>query len=268
MTASHVYTHGHHESVLESHLNRTIANSAAYARPYFLPGIRVLDVGSGPGTITVEIARLVSPGEVVAVEITESAAALTRAELAQNGVTNARVVTGDVHNLDFPDESFDVVHAHQVLQHVADPVAALREMGRVCRTGGVIAARDSDYGRFDWAPRVPALDQWLTLYQEAARANGGEPDAGRYLSKWAHEAGFLEVTATESAWEYTTPQQCAWWGGMWAQRILESELAQQLLREGRASRAELEEISAAWLQWAAEPGAWYILEHNEILVHK
>src|SRR5690625_144301 len=98
MTASHVYTHGHHESVLESHRNRTIANSAAYARPYFLPGIRVLDVGSGPGTITVEIARLVSPGEVVAVEITESAAALTRAELAQNGVTNARVVTGDVHN--------------------------------------------------------------------------------------------------------------------------------------------------------------------------
>lgn len=268
MAASHVYTHGHHASVLESHRNRTITNSAAYARQYFRPGIRVLDIGSGPGTITAEIAQLISPGEVVALEINEEAAALTRSELRRTGVTNARVVTGDVHNLDFPAESFEMVHAHQVLQHVANPVAALHEMGRVCLTGGVIAARDSDYGRFDWAPRIPALDKWLILYQEAARANGGEPDAGRYLNQWAHEAGFVEVTATESAWEYTTPQQCAWWGGMWAKRILESELAHQLLREGRASLAELKEISAAWRQWAAEPGAWYVVNHNEILIHK
>src|SRR5690625_3309089 len=144
------YTHGHDPSVLESHRNRTIANSAAYAEEYFVPGADVLDIGSGPGTITAEIAQRVAPGQVVAVEITDAAAAVTSAELSRQQVTNARVVTGDVHNLELPDESFDVVHAHQVLQHVSDPIGALREMGRVCRSGGVIAVRDSDYGRFEW----------------------------------------------------------------------------------------------------------------------
>ena len=76
---------------------------------------------------------------------------------------------GDVHALDFPDHTFDVVHAHQVLQHVADPVTALREMRRVTKPGGVIAVRDSDYAAFTWFPELPALDEWLALYQKVAR---------------------------------------------------------------------------------------------------
>lgn len=262
------YTHGHDPSVLESHRNRTIANSAAYAEEYFVPGADVLDIGSGPGTITAEIAQRVAPGQVVAVEITDAAAAVTSAELSRQQVTNARVVTGDVHNLELPDESFDVVHAHQVLQHVSDPVGALREMGRVCRSGGVIAVRDSDYGRFEWGPHSGELDEWLRLYSAAARANGGEPDAGRYLETWARAAGFGDATANRSAWEYRTPEQCAWWGGMWAVRILKSDLTQQLLREQRATREELEDISAGWRRWAATDGAWFVVHHNEILVRK
>src|SRR5690625_144646 len=201
-----VYTHGHDPSVLDSRRNRTIANSAAYAEAYFVPGARVLDIGSGTGTITAEIARRIAPGELVAVEINAAAAQITSAELAQQEVTNAHVVVGDVHNLQFDTAEFDVTHAHQVLQHVQNPVAALREMGRVTRAGGIIAARDSDYGRFDWAPRLPELDQWMRLYQEAARANGGESDAGRYLQQWAHEAGFSAVTASASTWDYPTAQ--------------------------------------------------------------
>lgn len=263
-----VYTHGHHDSVLESHRSRTIANSAAYAQNYFIPGVRVLDVGSGPGTITVEIAERIAPGELVALEINDEAAALTSAELSRNQVTNASVVTGDVHNLDLADESFDVVHAHQVLQHVTDPVTALREMGRVCRTGGVVAARDSDYGKFDWGPRIPELDEWLRLYEDAARANGGEPDAGRYLEQWSREAGFHDVITSQSTWEYRTPDQCAWWGEMWAARILHSDLTRQLLDEKRATQQELEAISAAWLEWAKSEGAWYVIQHNEVLIQK
>ena len=86
-----------------------------------------------------------------------------------------------MHALDFPDDTFDVVHAHQVLQHVGDPVAALREMRRVTRPGGVVAVRDSDYAAFTWFPQLPELDEWLDLYQRVARGNGGEPDAGRRL---------------------------------------------------------------------------------------
>ena len=167
------YTHGHAEAVLRSHRWRTAANSAAYLLPRLHDGQRLLDVGSGPGTITADLARLVR--EVVALEVDDDAAALTRAELDRQGVTNATVVVGDVHALDVDalGGAFDVVHAHQVLQHVADPVRALREMLRVTRPGGIVAARDSDYGHFSWHPASAGLDRWLELYDAAARANGG-----------------------------------------------------------------------------------------------
>jgi ubiquinone/menaquinone biosynthesis C-methylase UbiE len=113
-------------------------------------------------------------------------------------MTNIRFAIADAHALGFPDGAFDVVHAHQVLQHLADPVGALRELRRVCRPGGVVAARDSDYAAFAWFPAVPGLDDWLAAYRRVAQANGREPDAGRRLLSWARAAGFTNVTATAS----------------------------------------------------------------------
>src|SRR5450755_4407039 len=136
-----VYTHGHHESVLRGHRQRTAENSAGYLLPHLEPGLSVLDIGCGPGTITVDLAARVAPGSVTAVERTDDALGLARAEAQLRDVQNIAFVTSDVHALDFPDDAFDVVHAHQVLQHVADPVQALREMKRVCVPGGVVAAR-------------------------------------------------------------------------------------------------------------------------------
>jgi SAM-dependent methyltransferase len=158
-----------------------------------------------------------------------------------------------VHKLDFPDDSFDVVHTHQVLQHLADPVQALREMRRVCRPGGVVAARDADCAGFIWFPRLPALDLWLDLYEKAGRANCGEPDTGRRLLSWDREAGFDDITPTGSLWCYGTAETREWWGGMWANRILHSDVARELLHLCLATAAQLEEISAAWRAWAAAP---------------
>jgi len=175
------YTHGHHESVLRSHRWRTAENSAAYLLPFIQPGVDILDVGCGPGTITADLAVLVEPGHVSAVEVSAEALALAKLEVAAQGRANVTFAVADVHDLPFEDGAFDVVHAHQLLQHVGDPVAALREMRRVCKTGGIVAARDSDYGAFTWYPTNPALDNWLALYRRIARINGGEPDAGRRL---------------------------------------------------------------------------------------
>ena len=82
------------------------------------------------------------------------------------------------YDLSFGDGTFDIVHAHQVLQHVDDPVAALREMRRVCRPGGIVAARDADYGAMTWHPADDRLDRWLETYRSVAVANGGQPEAG------------------------------------------------------------------------------------------
>ncbi|GAA0389662.1 methyltransferase domain-containing protein [Micromonospora gifhornensis] len=263
--APNVYTHGHHESVLRSHRWRTAENSAAYLLPHLAPGTSVLDVGCGPGTITVDLAARVAPGRVTAVEITDDALQLARTEADARGQGNIDFAVADVHALDLPDGTFDVVHAHQVLQHVADPIQALREMRRVCRPGGIVAARDSDYAAFTWFPRVPALDDWLALYQQAARANGGEPDAGGRLLSWAHAAGFTDVRATASTWCFATPEDRQWWGGMWAERILNSDLARQVLAAGVATAQDLRNISDGWREWAEAADAWFAVLHGEIV---
>ncbi len=260
-----VYTHGHHESVLRSHRWRTVENSAAYLLPHLRPGMSLLDVGCGPGTITAELAARIAPGVTTAVEVTAEALALARAEAERRGQSNVEFSVSDVHALEFPDDTFGVVHAHQVLQHVGDPVQALREMRRVCRPGGIVAVRDSDYAAFTWFPRLPELDEWQDLYRRVARANGGEPDAGRRLLSWAHEAGFTDVTPTASVWCFATPEDRAWWGGMWAERILKSDMARQALASGAATQDDLRRISGGWRAWAAERDGWLSILHGELL---
>ena len=258
------YTHGHAEPVLRSHRSRTAENSAGYLLPHLRPGSTLLDVGSGPGTITADLTERVAPGRVTALEATEEALALTAAELAGRGV-EADLVTGDAHDLPFPDDTFDVVHAHQVLQHLADPVTALRELRRVCRPGGLVAVRDADYGGFSWWPRPVGLDRWLALYDDVARANGGEPDAGRRLLGWALEAGFDAPRVGASVWCFATPEERGSWGGMWADRIVSSALADQLIAEGRATRADLEDLAEAWRTWRDSPDGWFVVVHGELL---
>jgi SAM-dependent methyltransferase len=257
------YTHGHHESVLRSHRSRTAQNSAAYLLPLLKPTDRLLDVGAGPGTITVDLAELVA--DVTATEIGEEELTLTRATVAERASGNIDFRTADVHALPFEDDTFDVTHAHQLLQHVADPVQALREMARVTRPGGIVAVRDSDYAAFCWWPQLSALDTWLDLYRAAARANGGEPDAGRRLLSWAHAAGLDDVAASSSTWCYATPTERAWWGQMWADRILNSAIAQQLVDSGLAAPGDLREISDAWKEWAADEDGWVSILHGEII---
>ena len=257
------YTHGHHESVLRSHRWRTAENSAAYLLPHLSSGFTLLDVGCGPCTITADLATQVT--RVTALERTGDALDLARAEIARRHLTNVDFAVGDVHALDFPDASFDVVHAHQVLQHVTDPVAALREMRRVTRPGGIVAARDSDYAGFIWFPLVPELDEWLALYQKVARGNGGEPDAGRRLLAWAREAGFTDVTATASAWCFADDADRRWWGGMWADRILTSAITRQAVDGGHADLAELEDISRAWREWAENDDGWFLVPHGDVV---
>jgi SAM-dependent methyltransferase len=261
---SGTYLHGHHESVLRSHRWRTADNSAGYLLPHLRPGIDVLDVGCGPGTITADLAALVSPGRVTALEQTDAALDLARAEIARRGLDNVDFLVGDVHALDVPDGTYDVVHAHQVLQHLPDPVQALREMARVCRVGGTVAARDSDYGGFVWAPAVPELDEWLGLYRVLARESGGEPDAGRRLLGWARAAGLAGAVATTSTWCFATPEDRAWWGGLWADRVVASQFASRAVDGGHATEEDLQRLATGWRRWADDEDGWFSVLHGEI----
>lgn len=256
------YTHGHHASVVNSHATRSIADSAQYVEPLLTAGSSLLDVGCGPGTITAELAERVSPGRVVGVDISPEVIADAQARFPDSAATFAAM---DCYDLDFDDDSFDIAHAHQVLQHVSDPVQILREMRRVVRPGGIVAVRDADYAAFHWAPASSELDEWQSLYREVAQRNDAEPDAGRHLLRWAAEAGFTDVTATHSTWLYADASRCGWLGSTWSQRVLSSSLAEQAIAAGLARREDLERLSQGWLDWSTQPHAWFVIPHGELI---
>ncbi|MDR0432270.1 MAG: methyltransferase domain-containing protein [Bifidobacteriaceae bacterium] len=353
------YIHGHDEPVLRSQLWRTAANSAAYLLPHLVSGLSLLDVGSGPGNVTRELARIVAPGRVVGIDRDPGVVALAAAAVAvddaaeptptaptpgllspdpaapalptnllppdptgdpaanllspglpidsaasfhapdssvapgtnrvhpdpstQAGAPTPAPAAGedaappptahqvtfevaDVYELPYDDDEFDIVHAHQLLQHLSDPVAALTEMSRVARPGGLVAVRDADYGAWAWYPPSLGLDRWREIYRAVARAAGAEPDAGRHLLAWAHAAGFTDVTPSTSTWCFATRAEREWWGNMWAQRAAETDFARQALALGLTDEAELAYLAEAWQNWAADDDGWIVIVHGEVLI--
>lgn len=259
------YTHGHHESVLRSHEWRTVANSAAYLVPHLQAGQRILDVGAGPGTITVDLAERVAPGQVVGLDAAADVVAKAAALAAERGTRNVSFEVGDAYALEADDDSYDVVHAHQVLQHLSRPVDALREFRRVVAPDGVVAVRDVDYRGVIWYPLLPGLAEWHEVYLRVHALVSGEPAAGRRLKAWAREAGFADVESSASLWLFEKPEEREWWGGAWADRALHSSFAEHALEHGVTDRAGLERIAAAWRAWAASEDAWLLMPHGEIL---
>ncbi len=259
------YTHGHADAVLRSHRWRTAENSAAYLLPSLGPGMRLLDVGCGPGTLTADLAARVAPGATHGIDLSPSVIA-EAAEMAA-GTPGLTFAVADLHAVE-PAGGFDVVHAHQVLQHVVDPVSALRSMGALLAPGGLVAARDADYSAMTWWPEEPSLERWLEIYRAVTQRNGAECDAGRRLLHWAHEAGFEQVDYTTSTWTYATPADLAWWCDLWAERVTSTRLAEQAVAFGVSTADELAQLAEGWRAWGRRADAVFIVPHGEIIARR
>ena len=257
------YTHGYHPAIVESYTWRTAETCAAFLLPRLRSDAAVLDVGCGPGTITVGLAR--HAARAVGVDMSAGMVEASRALATREGVDNATFEVGSAYELPFEGGSFDVVYTHQVLQHLADPVAALVEFRRVLRPGGLVAVRDSDYDTMIHAPVEPAIERWRDLYHQVHAANGGEADAGRHLLAWVLKAGFVEPTVTTSTNTFADAEGRAAWGGMWAVRITDSDFANHAISGGFATPADLTEISAAFGRWAAQPNGFWAWLNGEVL---
>ncbi len=261
-----IYTHGHHDSVVQSHAERSAQDSAGFLLPHLTENMTLLDVGCGPGTITSDLATRVA--SVVGIEPQGTVLDTARENAAARGITIVSFEEGSVYELAFADDTFDVAFAHQVLQHLSDPVRAIEEMVRVTKPGGLVAIRDADYRAMAWYPQPPELDRWMEIYQAVCRTNDAEPDAGRYLLSWALDAGVERsaITASSSTWLKDTPQAAATWGRTWTDRAVKSSFATQAVDYGLATEDDLSAISEAWNEWGTHEAAWFMIPHGEILI--
>lgn len=251
------YTHGHAPATLRQHGRRSAEEAAAFLLPELKPGMRLLDVGCGPGSITRGLAARLAPGEVVGIDLSEETLASARRDAAERGLDHLRYEAASVYELPFADASFDVVFAHQVLQHLRDPAAAVREMLRVLRAGGLLAVRDVDWGSVTYWPPDPWLDRFLEVHAKTWSQNGGEPQMGRKLRGLFNASPIEDARITASQWCYASPAETLEWGDSYAERLLTSPMGARAVERGNASAADVEAMAAAFRAWARHPDAFW-----------
>jgi SAM-dependent methyltransferase len=235
---------------------RTAAKEGAFFLPFLRPGMRVLDLGCGPGSITLGLAQAVAPGEAIGVDLQPSQVAQAQALGAARGVMNVRFEVADVYQLPFPDGSFDAVFGNAVLMHLREPVPALVEVRRVLDPGGIVGVRDCDWGGRIHAPMTPLFDHWYALTVRVRQRNGGDPFIGRHHRQLLLDAGFARANASVSVWTAGTPEEtrrCA--------SFLNAQLhgfARTALAEGWMDQTTVEAVGAEFDAWAERPDALYV----------
>jgi ubiquinone/menaquinone biosynthesis C-methylase UbiE len=157
---------------LPSHAKRSAEVEAAFLLPYLKPGLRLLDVGCGPGSITVGLAQRVVPATAIGIDRSASVIDTARAFLAERPVSNLSFEVGNIYQHRFDEASFDVIFAHQVLQHLKEPAAALKQMRKLLSPCGLLAARDVDWGSTMFFPHNEGMRRFLHLYCRLAERNG------------------------------------------------------------------------------------------------
>ncbi len=265
MSTPDTYIHGHHATAVAQHAKRTATDCAAFARNVIGADAKILDVGCGPASITVGLARWAHRGHVTGIEPGGEILNTAAATVASSGVGNVTIEAASVYALPYPADSFDMAYAHQVTQHLSDPVRAISAMAQVVRPGGWVAVRDSDYSTMRSYPSSDEIARWRELYRTVSRRNGAELDAGRHLFAWFRAAGLTQVQMSGVVQQFWTDETRRNWGYSWAERCLQTAFADQAINYGLTTREELEWIAAGWRKWADNPDGYFHYVHGQAL---
>ncbi|CAM1501186.1 Fc.00g103480.m01.CDS01 [Cosmosporella sp. VM-42] len=275
-SAHNKYGPGYNASQVKHHEWRTAENSAAYLLPQLQsraeqnPHLKLLDVGAGSGTITASLAKYMPEGELLATDISDEILGRAKAYAESKGVTNIKFQEANVYELPFPDATFDVTHAHQVLCHLDAPRDATKELVRVTKAGGIVALRETDMRMWCFWPELPLLLQFHDISVKVLVANGGNDKGGRQLVSWAIKAGVAreDITASYGTWCYSAPEDRQAWAGAMAERLRTGHMRGKSLELGIATEAEISQMADAWEEWAGTDDASLGIMNGEIIIQK
>ncbi len=249
------YTMGFSDEMIESLRRYTAEASAAYLMKYLKPGLRVLDFGCGPGTISVGLARAVAPGEMHGVDVEESQIDLAKSLARMNGLDNAHFHVGDVTDLPFDDGSFDVAHCHNVLMHIPDTGTVLAEVKRVLKPGGIIGCREMICASCFTHPDFGVIRRSWDIFEDLLSADDGHPQMGKDLKNHLVEAGFTNVRITASFDIYDTPEDIAFIYAFANKWFLSPEIMDAAIKYGASTKGLFDAIRDAYDRWKDHPAA-------------
>ncbi|KAI0109874.1 UbiE family methyltransferase [Daldinia grandis] len=257
------YLNGGDPNVTKFYDSRRAASCCAYLIPYLKPNYTILDVGCGPGSITADLAALVPNGRVVGVDLSPEIVAQAN---EQYQAANLSFQVGDAENVDtqFAGTSFDVVHAHMCLLHLDQPVGALKAWYRLCKPGGMIACRDGkNFDIVSLQPELPVIRKTWPLYEDWMRYRGSDPEAGLHKEEWVRQAGWLmgyeggKLVLDDSRQPHSVPI-----GPIFGPFL------DRLIREGRTTAEEMDEVDQAWKKWLATEGHEFVSLASDMLYIK
>ena len=262
------YTMGYSDEFAKLLDRRNSGINATHLLPYLKPGLRVLDLGCGPGTISVGLAKVVEPGELQGIDMEESQIKIARAAATAGGHDNAVFRTGDVTRLSYEDDTFDVAHCHALLMHVRDTQAVLAEVKRVLKSGGLVSAREMIGSASFSEPELDGLaDAWVT-FSKLLEANGGHPQMGKELPRKFLQAGFSAIHASASFDYYGTVEDVAFYHTFAVGWFFSSQTVEATIKHGLATREQFETWRRLLEQWKNSPGAVAAIAWGEAIGQK
>ncbi|KAK2809565.1 hypothetical protein FQN50_003618 [Emmonsiellopsis sp. PD_5] len=233
------------------------------------PNLSLLKIGVGSGDIFVSFAKAIPNGHVTGVDPDPSTLPRAKAVTEMAGLTNIQFLRGDSHRLPFADGTFDITFCHQMLAYISAPEVALREMLRVTKRGGIVAAREFDFETETFWPELPGLVKSHKLIGDTMNVRGITLTAGRQLLSWALKAGARrdEVTVSSSNLSFYTQSE----KNARAQSIIDqvrNTMGKLGLRMGLTTEDDLEEMVSDWEKWTAKEDSTSTMLHGEILIQK
>jgi ubiquinone/menaquinone biosynthesis C-methylase UbiE len=249
----------------QDYVTRTADRQAAFVLPHLRPGMNLLDIGCGPGSITLGLAQAVDPGHVTGIDHDRENIEAARALAANRGMTNVTFQMGDALSLSFEGDTFEAVFENDVFTHLAqDAARAAREAYRVLKPRGFFAARDVDADSVVWgnlSDSIKLLDKLFIAWHES---RGSDITIGKRLPTILRDAGFTHTIKSVSADTKGSPEETRSHADITIS-LLDGAFGRDIVDKGWASESMVARLKESIRVWGEHPDAFFANVHVEVI---